>query len=58
MVAPKPAQRTKDDWKTLSYEASQIFSPSAPVDESDLFAGRSEQIERTIEVILERGGNT
>jgi len=47
--------KTKEDWQALSYEATQLFSPSAPVDEGDLFAGRAEQIERTIEVILERG---
>jgi Cdc6-like AAA superfamily ATPase len=47
--------RTQDDWTTLSYEATQYFSPSAPVDESDLFAGRATQLSKLIEVILERG---
>ncbi len=47
--------KTKEDWQALSFEATQLFSPSAPVDEGDLFAGRAEQIERTIEVVLERG---
>src|SRR5258707_5094529 len=31
------------------------FTPSAPIDESDLFAGRQTQIRRLIEVVLERG---
>jgi len=51
MVAP----RTSDDWQTLGYEATQLFSPSAPVDESDLFAGRSTELSRLTEVVLERG---
>ena len=49
------APRTSYDWQALSYEAMQLFSPSAPVDESDLFAGRSTQLARLIEVVLERG---
>ncbi|MEJ0024513.1 MAG: AAA family ATPase [Rhizomicrobium sp.] len=32
-----------------------LFTPSAPIDESDLFAGRQTQIRRLIEVVLERG---
>lgn len=50
-----PQPRSSEDWQALSYEAAQLFSPSAPVDEGDLFAGRSDQINKTIEVILERG---
>ena len=49
------APRTSDDWQALVYEATQLFSPSAPIDESDLFAGRAAQIARMIEVVLERG---
>ena len=48
-------RKTDEDWKMLSFEASQLFSPSAPVDERDLFAGRSSEIEKTIEAVLERG---
>ncbi len=55
MNTPRSTPRSKEDWTALTYEATQLFSPSAPVDEGDLFAGRSAQIERTIEVILERG---
>jgi hypothetical protein len=39
----------------LHYEAMQLFSPSAPVDEADLFAGRQVQIRKLIETVLERG---
>ncbi|MCG8504085.1 MAG: ATP-binding protein [Sphingomonadales bacterium] len=47
--------QTHDDWTTLYFEATQIFSPSAPVDEGELFAGRSAEISKLIEAILERG---
>ncbi|HEV2563297.1 MAG TPA: ATP-binding protein [Rhizomicrobium sp.] len=47
--------RTTEDWQVLSFEATQLFSPSAPIDESELFAGRSTQLRRLIEVVLERG---
>ncbi len=49
------ATKTPDDWEALAYEASQVFSPSAPVDEAALFAGREPQIRRLIEAILEKG---
>ena len=47
--------RTSEDWQALSYEAAQIFSPSAPVDEAALFAGRQTQIRKLIEAVLEKG---
>jgi ABC-type cobalamin/Fe3+-siderophores transport system ATPase subunit len=47
--------RTTEDWQTLHYEAMQLFSPSAPVDEAALFAGRQVQIQKLIDTVLERG---
>jgi len=44
-----------DVWKTLDSEAMEIFSPSAPVDEADLFAGRQDQLRRLMEAVAERG---
>ncbi len=49
------APRTPEDWRTLHYEAMQLFSPSAPVDEAALFAGRTPQIRKLIETVLEKG---
>jgi energy-coupling factor transporter ATP-binding protein EcfA2 len=46
---------TEEDWQTLSFEASQTFSPSTPLSESDLFAGRFAQIEKMLEATSERG---
>jgi hypothetical protein len=42
-------------WQFRRYEALNLFSPAAPIDENDLFAGRSEQIESLIEAVLQRG---
>jgi MoxR-like ATPase len=47
--------RSQADWDALHYEASLLFSPSAPVDEAALFAGRQPQILKLIETVLERG---
>ena len=46
---------SEEDWLALSFEASQLFSPSTPLSESDLFAGRSSQIEKMFEATSERG---
>jgi Cdc6-like AAA superfamily ATPase len=44
-----------EDWLSLDFEVQQLFSPAAPINEADLFAGRSEQIKRLIEALSERG---
>jgi Cdc6-like AAA superfamily ATPase len=49
------AQSTKEDWSALAYEATLLFSPSAPIDEAALFAGRQPQLRKLIEATLEKG---
>lgn len=49
----KPA--TPEDWGALRFEATQVFSPSIPVPESQLFAGRAHEISRMLEATTERG---
>lgn len=44
-----------DDWTALWHEISQVFSPGAPIDESDLFAGRVEQLKDLINAVKQRG---
>ena len=44
-----------EDWESLWFEASQTFTPSTPLSENDLFAGRSEQIIKMLEATSERG---
>ncbi|KAA3441675.1 hypothetical protein C7I87_34310 [Mesorhizobium sp. SARCC-RB16n] len=46
---------TDEDWSAKSYEASLLFSPSAPINETDLFAGRGSQIRKILEAVTERG---
>lgn len=43
--------KTDDDWFALSFEIRQLFD-GAPIDESDLFAGRSKEITRILEASL------
>lgn len=49
------ARREHGDWAALWYEVSQVFSPGAPIDESDLFAGRVEQLRDLINAVNQRG---
>lgn len=44
-----------DNWTALANEASQVFSPGAPIDERDLFAGRVEQLRDLINAVNQRG---
>jgi energy-coupling factor transporter ATP-binding protein EcfA2 len=54
-MADARKQMVDGDWEALSFEASQLFSPSTPLSESDLFAGRFEQIDKMFEATSERG---
>ncbi len=49
------APSTKEDWNALAYEATLLFSPSAPIDEAALFAGRQPQLRKLIDAALEKG---
>lgn len=52
-MAKKP--RTDEDWRAIAFEATQLFSPSTPLSENDLFAGRSEQIQKMLDATSEKG---
>jgi Cdc6-like AAA superfamily ATPase len=45
----------KQNSQQLAFEAQHLFSPAAPINEADLFAGRREEIKRFILAIAERG---
>ncbi|MBI3673974.1 MAG: ATP-binding protein, partial [Rhizobiales bacterium] len=49
------APKTQEDWNALRFEAGQLFTPSSPIAEHDLFAGRGAQIRTLIEATEERG---
>lgn len=46
---------TDEDWESKTYEVMVLFSPGAPIDENELFAGRQSQIDKIIEAVLQRG---
>jgi Cdc6-like AAA superfamily ATPase len=43
------------NWEQVEFEARQLFSPAAPINAADLFAGRREEIKRFTSAIAERG---
>lgn len=42
-----------DEWDTLYFEISSLFS-GAPIDEEDLFAGRSHEVRRILDAVFEK----
>jgi Cdc6-like AAA superfamily ATPase len=43
------------DLQALSFQTGSIFTPGAPINEKDLFAGRSEQVEKIVDAVSQRG---
>ena len=48
-------KRELGDWDALWHEAGMVFSPGAPIDESELFAGRVDQLRDLINAVNQRG---
>jgi len=44
-----------NDFKALTFKVSTVFSPAAPVNEQELFAGRIEQLRKIVDVVNQRG---
>jgi len=49
------ASRDRNEWDVLWEEIGTVFSPGAPIDEGDLFAGRPYQIRELIDAVAQRG---
>ncbi len=47
--------RTEDDWRALWSDVTEAFSPGAPVQERDLFAGRQPQLQKLLDTVQQRG---
>lgn len=47
--------KTQEDWDALRVEITETFSPGAPVQERDLFAGRIPQLETLLDAVHQRG---
>jgi len=43
------------DFAAISFEAGRVFTPGSPLNERDLFAGRSDQIDKLIDAISQKG---
>lgn len=50
-MARRPS--TPEEWLHLEFEITSLFD-GAPIDEEDLFAGRSEEVDRMIRAVLQR----
>lgn len=50
-----PRQMSREDWDILWDEVTEVFSPGAPVQERDLFAGRIGQLRSLIDTVRQRG---
>jgi len=51
----KGMPRSPEDWQAIEAEATGLFSPAAPINEAELFAGRQFQIRRLLDAVSERG---
>lgn len=52
-----PNEMSSDDWDALRAECEQAFTPGTPIQESDLFAGRSDQIAKLTQRIRSPGSH-
>lgn len=56
---PSPGRRKEDDlttnWNLLALQVSKVFTPAAPVDKAQLFAGRTTQVRKVVDAISQRG---
>ena len=52
---PAVTPKTPEDWEALWNEVTETFSPGAPVQERDLFAGRLEQLRSLLDAVHQRG---
>ena len=50
---PTKKPTSPDDWALLEYEISTLFD-GAPIDEEDLFAGRSHEVRRILDAVFAR----
>lgn len=46
---------TLEERLSLKAKINEAFTPSAPINNSDLFAGRSKQIDRVVQAVFQRG---
>jgi DNA polymerase III delta prime subunit len=47
--------QTPEDWQHRIWEALDAFSPGAPIDDLNLLAGRTRQVARLLDIVMQRG---
>ena len=47
--------RTNEDWPHRIWDAMDIFSPGLPLDDVNLLAGRKKQLDRLVDLVMQRG---
>jgi Cdc6-like AAA superfamily ATPase len=52
---PGAENEPDEDWRLLWSEITETFSPGAPVQERDLFAGRQDQLLKLVDTVQQRG---
>lgn len=50
-----PVPKNEDDWRLLSFNVTETFSPYQPIDDQSLFAGRTDLIIRLIDTVFQNG---
>jgi Cdc6-like AAA superfamily ATPase len=55
LYLPLEGSMTQQDALALSLEAGKVFTPSAPIDERSLFAGRTEQVRKIVDAVNQKG---
>jgi len=49
------AEEDDNAWMDLGLQAGQVFTPTSPIDERSLFAGRDEQVRLVVDVVNQKG---
>ena len=52
---PSEDSAAAEDWTDLSLRVGRVFTPTSPIDERSLFAGRDEQVRLIVDVINQKG---
>ena len=54
-MTPEEQQQHHEQWTNLALAAGKVFTPTSPIDERSLFAGRDDQVRTIVDVINQKG---
>lgn len=55
LITDRPVPKTDQDWLHLEFQVADTFSPHAPIDDSSLFAGRTDIVIRLTDTVFQNG---